>query len=181
MTDLLHLAAPSVAVERLEPVRFGVLRLRRPRSDTLDRLASALGAALPGVGRIVPANDGLIAGLAPDEWALVGGNWELEAARAAAAKTCLASLVDLTDGHACWRISGSDAGALLSKGCTLDFHPRGFPAGTVAQSALAQTFVTILRPVETAAFLLIAERSYAHHLDLWWRDAIVEFLQPAGA
>lgn len=181
MTEPLHLRAPTVAAERLAPLTFAVLRLRRPAAPTLEDLAHVLGAPLPQAGRIAEGRAGMIAGLAPGEWCLVGGAWNRDDVIGAAARTCLASLVDLTHGHASWRISGSDAGALLSKGCTLDFHDRGFPAGRAMQSALAQTFITILRPTTAAEFIVIAERSYADHLEAWLRDAFIEFdCQDAG-
>jgi sarcosine oxidase subunit gamma len=178
MSDLFHLDAPSVAIVRLAPVSFAVLRMRSPAEKNRTAVHAELGVKLPPVGQLASAQAGLIAGTAPGEWALIGGSWYLDKIAASASASSLASLVDLTKGQVTWRVAGPSAGLLLSKGCTLDFHPRSFKQGQVAQSALAQTFVTILRPDSDDAFQVIAERSYAHHLELWFRDAIAEFSLP---
>ena len=91
-----------------------------------------------------------------------------------------ASVVDVTDGRTVIRVSGPRAPNLLAKGCTLDFHPRGFAAGLVKQSRLAQIDV-ILHKIEDReiaggpVFDIYVARSYAAFLWDWLREAGREY------
>jgi len=63
---------------------------------------------------------------------------------------------------------------LLDKGCSLDLHPRIFPVGSCAQTALAHVGVLLHRR-DIATFELYCARSYAQHLWHWLTEAAAEF------
>jgi sarcosine oxidase subunit gamma len=112
--------------------------------------------------------------LAPSEWLIVGSAAERSAVVAAGAGARAVHLADVTDGRVVYVVSGPRSADLLAKGCTLDFHDRAFPIGACAQSALAQVFAIVERTADTQ-FHVYADTSLAHHLELWFVDALKEF------
>ena len=133
---------------------------------------AALGAGLPLTPNTTAAGANCeVLWLGPDEWLLVG-----------AAPTPIDErlpiehgfLTDVSHGRAGWRISGPRALDLLAKGCSLDLHPRIFPVGSCAQTALAHVAVLLHRR-DIATFELYCARSYAQHLWHWLTEAAAEF------
>ena len=133
---------------------------------------AALGAGLPLTPNTTAAGENCeVLWLGPDEWLLVG-----------AAPTPVDErlpiehgfLTDVSHGRAGWRISGPRALDLLDKGCSLDLHPRIFPVGSCAQTALAHVAVLLHRR-DIATFELYCARSYAQHLWHWLTEAAAEF------
>ena len=133
---------------------------------------AALGAGLPLTPNTTAAGANCeVLWLGPDEWLLVG-----------AAPTPVDErlpiehgfLTDVSHGRAGWRISGPRALDLLDKGCSLDLHPRIFPVGSCAQTALAHVAVLLHRR-DIATFELYCARSYAQHLWHWLTEAAAEF------
>jgi len=117
----------------------------------------------------------------------VDGPWRMDGAErragleqdlAAVCGEALHHLADVTEGRAILAIEGPAAPAVLAKGCSLDFHPRVFRAGTCAQSLLAQLRVLIERPSEAPLFNLIVDRTQLAHLQAWLDVAGAEFLDP---
>lgn len=116
--------------------------------------------------------------LGPDEWLIASPAGErptLPTLLDDALKNMHASLSIVTGGLVALRVSGMNAPALLSKGCTLDFHPRSFAAGQCAQSGLAKASVIISMVDDKPAFDVIVRRSFAEYLALWLRRAGAEF------
>ena len=154
-----------------------ILTLIDLRGDPQDPalLASAraaLGAGLPFTPNTTAAGANCeVLWLGPDEWLLVG-----------AAPTPVDErlpiehgfLTDVSHGRAGWRISGPRTLDLLAKGCSLDLHPRIFPVGSCAQTALAHVAVLLHRR-DIATFELYCARSYAQHLWHWLTEAAAEF------
>ena len=133
---------------------------------------AALGAGLPLTPNTTAAGANCeVLWLGPDEWLLVG-----------AAPTPVDErlpiehgfLTDVSHGRANWRISGPRTLDLLAKGCSLDLHPRIFPVGSCAQTALAHVAVLLHRR-DIATFELYCARSYAQHLWHWLTEAAAEF------
>jgi sarcosine oxidase subunit gamma len=120
--------------------------------------------------------------LGPDEWALklppAGSQYQsagpLEAMENAL-RTALAgqhvSLVPVGHGFTTLTVQGAGAGALLARGCPLDFHARSFAAGALAQSHVAKAGATILCLAAGTHFELTVRRSFADYLFRWLCEA----------
>jgi sarcosine oxidase subunit gamma len=170
---------PAACVRlRITPVRglrVRILRLWRPDAAVLKRLAKVLKAEPPSRPNTVAGDDPRILWMGPGEWALLGGPDDLGPSIAKACGDALHHLADVTHGRAVLTVEGPAAPDLLAKGCSLDFHPRAFPAGTCAQSLLAQLRVLIERPGEAPLFNLIVDSSFLAHLEAWLQLAAAEF------
>ena len=83
--------------------------------------------------------------------------------------------VDLSSGLKVVRVEGPAARDLLSKGCGLDLHPNGFPAGRTARTRFAQLSATLDCVDPTPRFDLYVARSYLRWLKSWLLDGAVEF------
>ena len=111
-------------------------------------------------------------------WALGPGDWLLVARTEAAFASAHSALspsagfavVDVSDAFCTYRVAGSEAGTLLSKGCGLDFDVTRFAVGCNARTRFAQIALIVCR-VESDAFELHVGRSYAHYLHAWLLDA----------
>lgn len=167
-------SAPGVALCRSAPARLAVLRLRRPAADTLASLEALLRTPFPRAPNRIGVGDARILWSGPDEWVVAGWEGDSDAILDAAAGAAAAHWSDVADGKTIFDVSGPRAADLLAKGCTLDFHPLGFPVDSCAQSALAQAAAMIERPGPDH-FRIYIDRSLEHHLALWFRDALIEF------
>jgi len=140
----------------------------------------SIGVALPVQPNSVSRKQGLIvAWLGPDEWLLIAEN-DSDNVLQARLKTTLSdvhfALTDLSGGQTVISVSGERSLELLSKGCTLDLHPRVFGPSQCAQSQLAKANVLILpRASNLCAFDVIVRRSFADYLWRWLVKSGAEF------
>ena len=117
--------------------------------------------------------------LGPDEWLLVS---ETQAASdlAAGLDRALAALhvavTDVSDGFIVYALRGSNARAVLAKGCPLDLHPRAFAPAQCARSLLAKAPVLVHLRADGPVFELYVPGSYAHYAWMWLLAAAREFL-----
>lgn len=174
-----HASGDRLRISRPEGLSVHVLRLWRPDAATLGALEGALGAPLPTAPNTAAGDSPRLLWMGPEEWAVIGAGEGLADRVASACGAALHHLADVTDGRVLIDIEGPAAPDLMAKGCGLDFHPRGFPGGTCAQSLFAQLRVLIERPSDAPAFRLVVDRTYLAHLDAWLRAAGAEFLEPA--
>ena len=86
-----------------------------------------------------------------------------------------AAVVDLTELRTVIAVSGAHARDLLAKGCTLDLHPRAFPAGACAQTGLARAGALLHLVDETPTFEITILRSFADYMWVWLADAAQEY------
>lgn len=119
-----------------------VLRLQ-PRHDAATAAEGALGAPLPAAGTSTAAGGVRVLWQGPDEW-LVFAPEDREPALRAALTGTAAAVVDVSAARRIAHVRGPGARDLLAQLCALDLHPREFPAGSVAQTVLAQLRVTLL-------------------------------------
>jgi sarcosine oxidase subunit gamma len=77
------------------------------------------------------------------------------------------SVVEVGHGFATLSVQGPGAGALLSRGCPLDFHHRAFQAGQMAQTHIARTNAIVLCSQTGTDYLLTVRRSFADYLFRW--------------
>lgn len=137
----------------------------------------------PGVGCSVTISGRHLLCLGPDIYWMVGSVHEPQPANMETRDFGggYAVLLDITDAWTCIGISGDQALAFLAKGCTLDLHPRHFPAASCAATGFARMRTIIWRPDDDLSFRLFVGRSYAYSLWEWLIDASVEFgFRPAA-
>ena len=151
-----------------------------------DWLASH-GVVLPErPNLLLPASGDLIVGrLAASEFVLLctrpGAQALIDALRAdyrlARPEDCY--LVPKADGQAMLGLSGAMSFDVLSKMSPVDFRPREFPAGAIAQTTCARVGTQILhiRSAPSSEVILLVDSSYAVHL---W-DCITDAMREFGA
>jgi sarcosine oxidase subunit gamma len=172
---------PAKAGVHLTEQRFGALNLRGNPADAafLGGIERQLGFALP-LKPNTTAEHGSKATvwLGPDEWLVLTPLGE-EVGVAAGLRQALAgvffTVTDITHGQVVLRLSGRSVRDVLSKGCSLDLHPKGFGPGRCAQTLLAKVGVTLRWVDDEPTFDLIVRRSFAEYLMLWLRDAAEEY------
>lgn len=192
LTGLARDTGGGLSVEVLPTAQSVTLRLD-PAGPARAGVDAALGTALPtGANTWVAAGDGEVVWLGPDEWLVTS-----RSANAAVSEAALSALVageaggaavDTSAQRVVLRIGGRLTRELLSFGCSLDLHPRSFPAGRSAQTLLGGAGVILLARDSAAdadggAVLDVHVRSsFADHLADWLLDAAQEFRDdPAAA
>ena len=134
-------------------------------------VASVLGLALPLQANTAAQGAGrTLLWLGPDEWML-----QCEAGQAPALEKGLRealagqhfSVVEVGHGFTTLSVQGPGAGALLSRGCPLDFHPRAFQAGQMAQTHIARANAIVLCHQAGTDYALTVRRSFADYLFRW--------------
>ncbi len=112
--------------------------------------------------------------LGPDEWLLKLQPGQGEAV-AAALRTALqgqhSAVVDVGHGNTTLTVNGPGAADLLARGCPLDFHPRVFPTGALAQTHIAKAGATVLCLHAGTSYELTVRRSFADYLFRWLCEA----------
>lgn len=151
------------------PLKITVLRVRTPSPYLYERLGKIFELNWP---QTPCKSAGGVYCTGPNEWVVIGRERDDVARRIdEACSDALHHLVHIGAGRALWRISGARAPDLMARGAALDFHPRAFVAGDVAQSLFAQIPALIARPNETVGYELVTDASYDHHLQLWFGQA----------
>ena len=159
--------------------QFSVLRIWRAGPELHQALSREFGLPWPSQPNTAVSHGATVLWLAPGEWGIAG--LPGAAAAASAARACgpaLHDVADVSDGRVQFDVSGTFARTLLSKGCSLDLHPRAFGPGACAQSLLAQVPVLITAVTAagtSAAYRLWADASFARYLRAWFSDAALEF------
>jgi sarcosine oxidase subunit gamma len=142
----------------------------------MQRLAEALGFALPVIPNTVAAKGGRRAlWLGPDEWLVVGPDGQREAIEQTLRSGLNGgSIVDVSANRTLLEIRGSKARALLAHGVAIDLDARSFGPGYCAQTLLAKAQVIIERIDDDLAFHLYVRSSFASYLADWLLDAAAE-------
>ena len=168
------------------PADPGITMTERPfrgyvilRGDLADRgLAQALGE-IPGLeaplrpNTVAAADEVLVCWMGPDEWMAVAGEnreGELIGSLQKALKGRNAAVTDTSGNYTTINLAGRRARDLLSKGCTLDLHPRIFAPGQCAQTNLAKATVLLIPRSNDPGFQsfdVVVRRSFADYLANW--------------
>ena len=139
------------------------------------------GAALPTTPNTwVPAGDGRLVWLGPDEWLLTSPGTApeaLEAELAEALRPAGGVAVDVSAQRTVLRLGGPRVREVLAKGCSLDLHPRVFLPGTSAQTSLGQAGIVLLA-LDGGEFAVVVRASFAGYLATWLLDASLEYADP---
>jgi sarcosine oxidase subunit gamma len=121
--------------------------------------------------------------MGPDEWLIVAPDGDLDALiqkLTEAFEGQHTSIVDVSHSRTTLRLSGIHARETLTKGCSIDLHPRAFSKSHVVNTLLAQAHVT-LHQVEdgddagNCAYDIYVHRSFAEYLWVWLQDASREY------
>ena len=181
--DHLGLAARSATEQHID-VELHVLKIPEiielrgsPSGAFLSAVQKIIGVSLPLASPETAKSDGLICfWMGPDRWWLVGEGSELPSAhelrRTLAAFD--ASVVEIGDAFATISVRGDRAQDILSKGCTIDLHPRTFQADQVVQTNLAKAQVA-LQKIGKETYRIFVRRSFAEYLWMWLEDASFEY------
>jgi sarcosine oxidase, subunit gamma len=128
-------------------------------------------------GTWTPTADGRLVWLGPDEWLLTSTGTAphlLEEELRAQLRPVGGTAVDVSAQRIGLRISGARAREVLAKGCSVDLHPRAFPAGRSAQTTLGQAGVVLLS-LGDDEFAVLVRSSFAGYLATWLLDAGLEY------
>lgn len=156
--------------------RIGATETFRTQLDLrVDPAASGLPFALPLEPNTWLGSDGReILWLGPDEW-LVLANPDSREPRQQIAELEVAfagvhhSVVDVSAGRSVFVLESDDRHELLSKGCSLDLHPRSWRDGMCAQTLLARVPVVLQERAKDTGILV--RPSFAGYLVDWLLDA----------
>jgi len=133
-------------------------------------VTAVIGTGLPRVPNTFSEGRTRVFWLAPDEW-LIESREEASAALLADLGPALSawhhSLNDVSGGMTHLSLEGAAVRELLSKGCTLDLHPKRLRAGDCAQTGLARAAVLMIGNEDPARIELIVRRSFAEYLVRW--------------
>jgi sarcosine oxidase subunit gamma len=175
-------AASGHGVRLMETPHTAMVNLRvRPDSAAAQRIGEVLGGTLPAANTVAPASRGAVLWLGPDEFLVVGRDGDaaaIVAGLAAALGEDRGSVVDVSAARAGVEVGGPHARDVLEKGCSLDLHPRAFPAGRCAQTALARATVLLWHLGESryeGGYRVLVGTSFAGYLADWLIDASAEF------
>ena len=166
-------ANPAVSLSELRFARQIGLRLRPPAPAYLGGVPLPLQPNRVAVMRAVRA-----LWLGPDEWLITAPEDavpDLLSWITRAGASHRAEVTDLSASRIVVEIAGSQARALLEKGCGLDLHPRVFSAGRCAQTLFAKLPVIIDQISTAPSYRLFVRRSAARWLVDWLIDAAEEF------
>jgi sarcosine oxidase subunit gamma len=165
-----------VTAEGLIALAAVSVRLDPADGELLDRVRAGLGVALPVVPNTASGDpDGRHAlWLGPDEWLVLGPTGSapaIESAVRAAAGAAFVVTVDVSANRVAFERSGTRARELLESGCPIDLHPRGFRAGSCAQTLLARANVLLHQVSDEPRYRIWVRPSFARYLASWLADA----------
>ncbi len=120
--------------------------------------------------------------LGPDRW-LVCSDTQAGSDLAASLRAALAAIacavVDVGAARIVYAVGGSNARAVLAKGCSLDLHERKFPLGHCAQTLLAKAPVLVHLSGAEPTFEIHVARSLRDYAWAWLRAAASEYAAEA--
>ncbi|MBM4188020.1 MAG: sarcosine oxidase subunit gamma [Gemmatimonadetes bacterium] len=168
---------------RFEPVRdLGALTAVRPagrgqgpeasgaRARALGGLVAALGA-LPGENRVASVSGREVLWLGPDEFLIASSLENGSDLEQVLRATGAGAVIDLSSNWVGFDLAGDGARAVLASGCSIDFHPRSFGVGSIAQTSMARVPITIWQRSPEPSYRILVRPSLASYLAAWVADA----------
>jgi len=141
---------------------------------------TALGFSVPvAPNTVTESKQAQACWLGPNEWLIICAEdrrQSLLQELSEALRDLFAAVTDISAGQTIIRIGGDCAREVISKGCTLDLHPRVFNKGQCAQSGIAKVSVLIRHVDDVPTFDVVVRRSFAEYLWMWFKDAAAEYL-----
>jgi sarcosine oxidase, subunit gamma len=159
MAELVRLPDPAIVALRCLP-------------DVIGAANAALGIEFPRQTHHFSMRDTLkIAALGPDDWLVIdekGDTGPIVDALETALKGNHAAIIEMSGNRVCFRLSGSDVGACLARGCSLDIDQ--MQPGDAAVTIFARAQILLL--VESAtSVLILPRRSFAAYIEDWFAAA----------
>src|SRR5262245_9158928 len=155
------------------------LRGKPDDSGFAEALQSVTGLRLPADANSFTAEGALAClWLGPDEWLILGpggGEREIAARLRAAFGEIHAAVTDLSEARTTIAIAGPCARELLTKGTSIDLHPRVFGPGRCVQTGFAGANVILRQTDETPSFEILVLNSFAEHLWAWLEGGAREY------
>ena len=173
-------AGGDAGVEILIQPNFGHINLRGDPgiAEFVSAAESVPGQELPVTPNTMSNGKNRIFWLGPNEWLVItplADSLELMARLRKSFTGQHACVTDVSGGQIAMQLSGSRVRDVLAKGCTLDFHPDSFKAGSCAQSGIAKANMLIGLVDDEATFEIVMRRSYVEYFALWLRHAAREY------
>lgn len=167
---------PGVLVAEVRDVALATVAPRAGRREAIRQaLHAAFGIAPPdGMGAAF-SDAATIAAAERGSWLVADHRGGDAARRCREAAAGLASVVDQSDARALLRLRGPRLMETLAKGLEIDLHPRAFPAGSVALTALSHVPVGVWKRREALVLDLLVPRPTAADLWHWLQEAAAEF------
>ncbi len=138
------------------------------RSDIRDRVSANFGCDLPEKPSLVAGNGFEFAWTGPGRWlAMGGGAPETCMARFSVALADTASLVDVSDAYATFRLTGPGATEALTKLVPIDLGPSAFRPSAVALTHIAHVAVIVIQRGPEPVFDILPPRSFAAAIVGW--------------
>jgi sarcosine oxidase subunit gamma len=155
------------------------LRGNADEKTFVDGVKRALGVALPTKANTVNSKGEIdILWMGPDEWLILAPEGEatrLMSTLKVMLSDQLIALVDVSDNRTMLTLSGSASWDVLNKGAHLDFHPRSWKKGMIAQSTYGRAQVIFWQSGNEPEFRLLVRNSFAEYLATFLMDAMAEF------
>jgi sarcosine oxidase, subunit gamma len=177
-----RLVAAGLVIE--ERAQRSAIDLRGdPRDVRFVRAVQSVTDLLPPSDASATASGllGSILWLGPDQWLILSDTQAAEGliiSLHTALKDIPSAVTDVGHARIVYAVSGSNARALLAKGCLLDLHERAFPLGRSAQTLLAKVPVIVHRSGAEPRFDLFVAHSFRDYAWNWLQTAASEY---AGA
>ena len=175
--SLPHPVSGDIGISITKCGNYGLVNLRCAPQDSglIENLFGCRAPSQPN--QFSSAGQRLAVWLGPDETLLMlDDRDEAEFTRAAGTHMGkrLFALTTVTDGFAIFRIEGTEARTMLSKGISVDLHPQAFRTGMCFQSLLSHVAITCLCLADNS-FMLICRTSFSDYLESWMKDAATEY------
>lgn len=160
---------------------LGHINLRGdPSSEAFPRgVEVALGITIPlEPNTVVEGHEITALWLGPNEWLVLTApdqQHRIAAALRTSLSNVLVAVTDLSGGQTVTNLQGPHSREVLSKGSTLDLHPRVFGPGQCAQTNVAKASAIIRQLDESPSYDVIVRRSFADYLAHWLTDAAREY------
>lgn len=131
------------------------------------------GIPVPEAGQSVESDGITACWIQPGGWMLLAPRGEegAFAARVAGLVGDAAAVIDQSHGRTVFRLVGAGAARLLAKGCRVDLHPRAFPPGAVAATAVAHLPALLRRLPQGEGFDLLVFSTFAEEMRHWLEES----------
>ncbi len=172
--------APGSAPLRIELPRREIVQIAVRRGHmavTAAAMRTGFSLELPDPGRAATGPHATALWLQPSAW-MVTAPWRAEGALASELQNVIggyAAVVDQSHGRVTIAIEGTQARAVLAKGCRLDLHPRAFGPGRVAGTLIAQITCLIHQTDAAPRFELTMFSTLARPFFHWLSESAAEY------